>query len=179
GLVCTPAVAIGSYFQILKNPRPSEFLSPAVILSGVILWCLSSTAITGVVSHVIYGLVAQVREATRLGQYTLRDKIGERGMGAVYRAGRARPGGATAVKLLQPERVGAESLARFEREVQLTSQLSHPNTISIYDYGRTPEGVFYYAMEYLEGRTLDALVAESGPLAPGRVVHILGQVAGA
>src|SRR6185436_15732223 len=70
-------------------------------------------------------------------------------------------------------------LARFEREVQLTSELSHPNTIAIYDYGRTPAGVFYYAMEYIEGLTLEQLVERHGPLPAARVVHLLRQVAGA
>ena len=69
-------------------------------------------------------------------------------------------------------------MARFEREVRLASQLTHPNTIDIYDYGRTPEGVFYFAMELVEGPTLGELVAREGPLPPSRVVAILKQICG-
>ena len=82
----------------------------------------------------------------------------------------------TAVKLLETRESGA--IERFEREVQLTSQLSHPNTIAIYDYGRTPEGFFYYAMEYIEGIDLAELIKIEGPVPPSRVVHILRQVCG-
>jgi hypothetical protein len=114
----------------------------------------------------------------QLGQYTLEQKIGSGGMGAVYRARHAFLRRPTAVKLLSAENVTEALLARFEREVQLTSRLCHPNTVAVYDYGRTPDGVFYYAMEYLDGVNLEELVKIFGPLPDGRVVKILQQVCG-
>jgi hypothetical protein len=112
----------------------------------------------------------------QLGQYTLEEKIGEGGMGVVYRARHALMRRDTAVKLLLPERADPAAIARFEREVCLTCQLTHPNTIQVYDYGHTPDGIFYYAMEFLRGVNLHDLVARFGPQPEGRVVHILTQV---
>ena len=112
----------------------------------------------------------------QLGQYTLEEKIGEGGMGVVYRARHMLLRRDTAVKLLLPERADPATIARFEREVCLTCQLTHPNTIQVYDYGHTPEGVFYYAMEFRRGLNLHDLVARYGPQPAGRVVHILAQV---
>ena len=112
----------------------------------------------------------------QLGQYTLEEKIGEGGMGVVYRARHALLRRDTAVKLLLPNHADPESIARFEREVCLTCQLTHPNTIQVYDYGHTPDGIFYYAMEYLRGLNLHDLVAHYGPQPEGRVIHILAQV---
>ncbi len=112
----------------------------------------------------------------QLGQYTLQEKIGEGGMGVVYRARHAMLRRDTAVKLLVPELAGAAAVARFEREVRLTCQLTHPNTIQVYDYGHTPDGIFYYAMEYLRGVNLHELLARFGPQPESRVVYILTQV---
>ena len=78
--------------------------------------------------------------AKELGQYQLEEKLGEGGMGVVYRGRHRMLRRPTAIKLLHPDKTTDEAIARFEREVQLTCQLNHPNTIAIYDYGRTPEG---------------------------------------
>ena len=120
-----------------------------------------------------------VDQARRLGQYSLEEKIGDGAMGSVYRARHAMLRRPTAIKLLHPDRAANEaSLARFENEVQITGRLTHPNTVALYDYGHTPDGVFYYAMEYLKGIELEDLVRRSGPLPPGRAIHILIQICG-
>ncbi|MDB6067930.1 MAG: Serine/threonine protein kinaserelated protein [Pedosphaera sp.] len=112
----------------------------------------------------------------QLGQYTLEEKIGEGGMGVVYRARHTLMRRDTAVKLLLPDRADSAAIQRFEREVCLTCQLTHPNTIQVYDYGHTPDGIFYYAMEFLRGLNLHELVARFGPQPEARVIHILIQV---
>jgi Protein kinase domain len=150
----------------------------AIVTVNVATWCGVSIVIAVVGSRVIFGLRMEAARVRRLGQYTLENKIGSGGMGIVYRASHAMLRRPTAIKLLPPDRAGEASLVRFEREVQMTAQLSHPNTVAIYDYGRTPDGVFYYAMEYLDGINLEDLVRVHGPQPAGRVIAILDQVCG-
>jgi eukaryotic-like serine/threonine-protein kinase len=177
-LTCLPTIW-AQYELGVQEPQLPEPLTPPLLAIGASAWCVALIAGTALISREIYGLRTQVVKAQRLGQYTIEHLIGEGGMGAVYVARHARLRRPTALKLLLPERTGPESIARFEREVQLTSQLTHPNTVAVYDYGRTPEGIFYYAMEYIEGLSLAELVEKHGPQPPGRVIHILIQAADA
>lgn len=111
----------------------------------------------------------------KLGNYLLEDQIGEGGMGVVYRANHCMLKRPAAIKLLHSAKVCPDALARFEREVQLTCGLTSPHTVAVYDYGVTPEGLFYYVMELLEGITLAQLIQIYGPQPAGRVVHFLRQ----
>ena len=173
-------------FGVATKVDAAEAFRPLYVLRNV-FWGLMGLLVlsaAGLFAFMVYAARQQhlaqkaSLEARRLGQYTLEEKIGAGGMGSVYRARHAMLRRPTAVKLLDPEKMSPNSIARFEREVQLTSQLNHPNTITVYDYGRTSEGVFYYAMEYLEGITFHDLLYESGPLPEGRVVHLLRQLCG-
>jgi len=160
--------------------RPDHLSVPGPVWAiGSTLYGAVAVLIAAVGSNVMYGLRSQVRAAQKLGQYTLGRKIGEGGMGAVYEAHHSMLRRPTAIKLLPPKNAGAESMIRFEREVQITAGLNHPNTVAIYDYGRSREGLFYYAMEFLDGLDLESLVRTHGPQRPARVVHILLQASGA
>ena len=159
-----------------------ELGNPATTLGivfGAMLWWVVLTLLAASASAVIYGLRAEVGKVRQLGQYTLVKKIGQGGMGMVYEAKHAMLRRPTAIKLLLPDRVGEEGLARFEREVRATASLTHPNTIKVYDYGRTPDGLFYYAMEHIDGANLTQIVEAGGPLSPARTIHVLHQIAGA
>ncbi len=175
------AVPMFAYFKtegVSAIFRQSPENGRVFVLFGA-LWCAFAVLASAVNSRQLYGLRAHIREIGKLGQYTLQTKIGEGGMGTVYRATHAMLRRPAAIKLLAKDRASEKDQARFEREVQLTSTLTHPNTIAIFDYGRTADGVFYYVMEYLDGLDLDKLIKEYGPLEPARAIHILVQVCGA
>lgn len=175
-------VDVESWLEIGEAPL-EDTATPYTIASSVAIWLTVwwtvATGTAASASRVFYGLRKQVHDAKQLGQYKLERKLGEGGMGMVFRATHGMLRRPTAVKLLLPEKAGEHNLARFEREVQLTATLTHPNTATIFDYGRTPDGVFYYAMELLEGATLQAIVELHLQMPEARVLRILEQSTGA
>jgi serine/threonine-protein kinase len=151
-----------------------------VFLLELSLWVVMGAAIAIYGSHRIEVLRREAAQARKLGQYRLKRLLGSGGMGEVYLAEHVLLRRPCAIKLIRPERAGdPQNRLRFEREVQATVTLTHPNTVRVYDYGHAEGGTFYYVMEYLPGLSLEQLVRRHGPLPPERVVHLLRQVCGA
>ena len=135
----------------------------------------AATAIWGVWS--IRSLRREAFEAKKMGQYQLKKLLGKGGMGEVYLAEHRMLKRPCALKLIRPDVADVRmNLKRFEREVQSTARLTHWNTVEIYDYGSTEDGVFYYVMEYLPGMNLDEIVRMNGPLPANRAIYLLRQV---
>ncbi|HEX8704053.1 MAG TPA: TonB family protein [Myxococcaceae bacterium] len=113
------------------------------------------------------------------GRFSITEPIGVGGMGKVYRAMQAPLDRVVALKVLNPSYASTKDPGfqqRFLREASLTSKLRHPNTVTVIDYGQTDDDIYYIAMEYLEGRTLAQVLAQTGPLPWSRVINIAQQV---
>jgi eukaryotic-like serine/threonine-protein kinase len=112
------------------------------------------------------------------GRYRILAKIGEGGMGAVFRAEQISLKRTVALKLLKPDLVATPVLLRrFNAEAEAVAKLNHPNTVGIYDFGQDTDGALFIAMEYIEGRSLRSALTKEGPMHPARAVYIATQVA--
>jgi serine/threonine-protein kinase len=180
-LAAVPFAAIAA--GAAANPALREVnLAPMFIQSVLILMFPSAIAVFAAARAAALQRRAfeAERRAAQVGQYTLKRKLGEGGMGEVWLAEHALLKRPCAVKFIRPDLAAhPAAAARFAREVHAVTGLTHLNTVRVYDYGRADDGSFYYVMEYLDGPTLEELVGEIGPLPPGRVVYLLRQVCGA
>ena len=155
----------------LRLPRAagrSRPRSPRGRRRSAALWCVVAVSIATLVSQGHLRPAAQGRRRRSSSASTPWRRSSPRA-GWASSTARATPccAGPPRSSCCRRSKAGEHALKRFEREVQLTSILTHPNTVAIYDYGRTPDGVFYYAMEYLEGMNLEDLVREDGRAAAG------------
>jgi eukaryotic-like serine/threonine-protein kinase len=161
--------------QLGHGPQPFVIRDPHA--PAFLVWhqtvMLFAVVIAGVAARVTFHLRHRLQEAQSMGEYRLDALVGEGGMGKVYRATHALLRRPTAIKILDPDIATRRTIERFEREVRLTSRLQHPSNVQIYDYGTTAEGVFYYAMEYLEGLDLLRILETTGPLGGPRLLHVL------
>lgn len=173
-LACAAALPASGVVAHLLFDRPAPPLLPipyipTLLAAGVALF----------VARVVHGLSEQASEAQRLGSYDLVERIGGGGMGEVWRARHQRLARPAAVKLINPSMLGDDPTAarrRFDREAQATSALRSPHTVALYDYGVADDGVFYYAMELLDGIDLHRLIETFGPMPAARAAHVLEQV---
>ncbi|MFN7875371.1 MAG: serine/threonine protein kinase [Pirellula sp.] len=178
-MAMAPIIATAVAAIMHEDIQRSLMFDPSCIIEMVlILFATLAACLLGL--RMIAYLRGKVDEAKELGRYHLREKLGSGGMGDVYLAEHRLMKRPCAIKVIRPEKAGdPKSIARFEREVRSTSRLNHWNNVSIFDYGRTPDGKFYYVMEYLTGLSLQQMVKKRGPLSPGRAVYLLNQVCNA
>jgi len=132
-------------------------------------------------ARVVYTLGKAVTEARELGSYRLVERLGQGGMGEVWRAKHRLLVRPAAIKLIRasggPDTAAREdAVRRFEREAQITAGLSSPHTVQLFDFGIADDGSFYYVMELLNGLDLETLVKQHGPLPAERAIYLLRQV---
>jgi eukaryotic-like serine/threonine-protein kinase len=167
-------IALAGTFHAI--PQRPLFL----FLSEMLLWMGTAVAMAIYGSHKITVLREEALAARKLGQYRLKRRLGQGGMGEVYLAEHILLRRPCAVKVIRPAQAGdPEILHRFLREVQVTATLTHPNTIQVFDYGQASDGTVFYAMEYLTGLNLEQLVRRHGPIPARRAIFVLRQLCGA
>jgi hypothetical protein len=173
-VVYAAAIATGTAFFL---PNPMQFFF------GLVFPYLLVVVMAYGGARVVYALGTEVSRARELGSYRLVERLGQGGMGEVWRAKHrllARP---AAIKLIRPQ-VGADGRGgvsddtqrRFEREAQVIARLRSPHTVNLFDFGIADDGGFYYVMELLEGLDAETLVRRTGPVPPARAIHLLRQV---
>ncbi len=168
---------IGLAFQVIRGnidtPNAADWLLP---FAGSFLMATGAALL----SRRIYDLGAQVSQERELGSYHLVELIEEGGMGEVWRAQHRMLARQAAIKLIRPEALhpghADSARIRFEREAQAIASLYSPHTVTLYDYGVTDDGQFYYVMELLSGITLEKLIDKHGPMPSGRAAGILLQI---
>ncbi len=120
------------------------------------------------------GLIGKVLNRT----YQIEEKLGQGGMGAVFRARHLGIGDTVALKIISEEHTqDSVMLARFRREAQAVRRLAHPNAVAVYDFNSTEEGLFFMVMEFVKGQTLEQYLAEKLIVTPQRAWEILHPVA--
>ncbi len=163
--------------------RGGQLVAGAAAYVNVVVGSAIAVVFAAMGSRVVHRLRRAVSLARELGAYRLEAKLGQGGMGEVWRARHrflARP---AAIKLIRPSVTGdprpgvsGEALRRFEREAQVIAELRSPHTVDLFDFGVAADGAFYYVMELLDGLDIDALVKRHGAVSPERAVFILRQV---
>ena len=158
-------------------------IDPAQFFLGLVFPYLLVVGMAYVGARVVYQLGTEVKRARELGSYRLEEKLGEGGMGEVWRARHRMLSRPAAIKLIRPAvagdgRAGVSEAAirRFQREAQVIARLRSPHTVELFDFGVATDGAFYYVMELLDGLDADSLLRRFGPTPPERAIYLLRQV---
>jgi len=158
-------------------------IDPAQFFFGLVFPYLLVVGMAYVGARVVYHLGTEVKRARELGSYRLEEKLGEGGMGEVWRARHRMLSRPAAIKLIRPSHAGdaragvsEEAVRRFEREAQVIARLRSPHTVELFDFGVATDGAFYYVMELLDGLDADSLLRRFGPTPPERAIYLLRQV---
>ena len=161
--------------MIWNEPCVAQLITADDITNVVLMFLVAAVAsVFGV--DTIGTLRREAFEARQIGQYHLKRRIGAGGMGEVHLAEHSLMKRPCVIKLIRPDKTDdPRVLKRFQREVRATAKLSHWNTVEIFDYGVSEDGVFYYVMEYLPGMSLAELIEQHGPTPPARAIHFLRQ----
>ena len=169
-------VALLGYLALDPLVRARMFVPGALIdLESSVLVNVITGVLSLVGANLSWELRQQVFESRSIGRYELRRKLGAGGMGEVWAAWHKGLKREVALKILRA--ASSDGAQRFDREVQAMTELTHPHTVRVFDYGSTEDGILYYAMELLRGENLTALVLREGALAPSRALYLVTQAA--